>query len=72
MKRKTRRPTAETVIKAVSTIRKHNLLDLVGEGRRFAEQQDLASALGVGDSYLSQLIGVNPRKRVTETTARKF
>lgn len=66
------RPTAENVLKAVSTTRRSNLLGLVGEGKRFATRSDLASALGHTDSYLCQLLGPNPIRRVTEPTARKF
>lgn len=66
------RPTAESVLKTAAMVRRRNLRALVGDGRRFATQLDLATALGVTDSYLSQLIGHKPIRRVTETTARKF
>lgn len=69
-KRKSR-PTAENVLKAVSQARRNNLRKLIGTAR-YVTQVDLASALGVTDSYLSQLLGPNPIRRVTEPTARKF
>lgn len=66
------RPTAEDVIQTAGLNRRNNLRKLVGEGRRFTKHTDLANTLGVTDSYLSQMIGPNPIRRVTETTARKF
>lgn len=66
------RPTAESVLKTAAVTRRNNLRALVGDGKRFPTQVDLAAALGVTDSYLSQLIGHKPIRRVTETTARKF
>lgn len=72
VKAKRNRPTAESVLKAVGQTRRNNLRRLIGEGRRFTTQVDLASTLGVTDSYLSQLLGPNPIRRVTEPTARKF
>jgi hypothetical protein len=72
VKAKHNRPTAESVLKTVGTNRRNNLRRLIGEGRRFTTQVDLASTLGVTDSYLSQLLGPNPIRRVTEPTARKF
>ena len=64
------RPTAEDVIKVAGLNRRNNLRRLVGV--RFVTQTHLANTLGVTDSYLSQMIGPNPIRRVTETTARKF
>jgi hypothetical protein len=64
------RPTAESVLKAVGMARRNNLRRLIGA--RFPTQVDLASALGVTDGYLSQLLGPTPIRRVTEMTARKF
>lgn len=70
-KRKTR-PTAENILNATGLHRRNNLRAMVGEGKPFSSQVDLATALGVTDSYLSQLIGPKPIRRITETTARKF
>lgn len=66
------RPTVEALLTAVGFNRRNNLRSLVGEHCRFKTQTDLAQELGVTDSYLSQLIGPKPIRRVTETTARKF
>jgi len=70
-KRKTR-PTAENILRTAAVNRRNNLRALVGEGQRFPTQIDLAASLCVTDSYLSQLIGRKPTRKVTETTARKF
>lgn len=70
-KRKTR-PTAENILKAVGLHRRNNLRAMVGEGKAYATQVDLANALGITDSYLSQMVGPKPIRRITETTARKF
>jgi hypothetical protein len=67
-----KRMKPEAAIKVSRQTRRDNLKKLVGEGCRFAEQTELADALGVTDSYLSQMIGPNPRKPITEVTARKF
>ena len=63
-------PTAESVLKAIGLTRRNNLRKLIGG--RFNTQADLAIKLGVTESYLSQMLGPNPIRRVTETTARKF
>lgn len=55
---------------ALYAVRRNNLRALIG--KRFATQAELASALTVGDSYLTQLIGRKPIRRMTEVTARKF
>ena len=72
MTKKHRRMTAEAAVLNTNKTRRENLRALVGEGRRFPSQGELASALGVSDSYLSQLLGAEPSRRVTEVTARKF
>lgn len=72
MKTKRKPPTAEAILHAVATHRRNNLRALVGPGKRFATQADLSSALGFTDSYLSQMLGPHPIRRVTEPTARKF
>ncbi len=64
------RPTAESVLKTTNLNRRNNLRKLIGT--RYVTQVDLASALGVTDSYLSQMLGPNPIRKVTEPTARKF
>jgi hypothetical protein len=70
--RRNKRLTAESIIKTAGANRRNNLRRLVGEGKRFGTQAGLAAAIGVTESYLSQLIGHKPIRRVTETTARKF
>jgi hypothetical protein len=64
--------SVKMALKAAHTIRRDNLLCLVGEGRRFVNQAALASALKVTEGYLTHLVGAKPRRRITETTARKF
>lgn len=66
------RLTPEDVLNTVGMIRRNNLRGLVGAGKRFTTQTELANTLGHTDSYLSQMIGPKPIRRVTETTARKF
>jgi hypothetical protein len=65
-------PTVAATLKAAGRLRQSNLLLLVGDGRRFATQVELAQALDVTDSYLSQIIGPKPRRPFSEATARKF
>lgn len=72
VKRVTRSKPA-TVLRSVHSTRCKNLLSLVGDGRRFVSQNQLATALELHDgSYISQLTGPNPRRRFTETIARRF
>lgn len=72
-RKKTRRDTPEAALQSLHTIRCKNLLALVGEGKRFASQAELANELGLGDgSYISQMTGPKPRRRFTETIARRF
>ena len=73
MKRKSKAcPTPGDIIATVGLTRRNNLRALVGPGKRFTSQLELASVLNVTEGYLSQLIGATPIRRVTETTARKF
>lgn len=62
-------PPTDTALKEVRATRRENL-------RRLSEQYDgnqaLAKALKISDSYLSQMIGKNPRKPITEASARAF
>jgi hypothetical protein len=72
-KRKKARTTPEAALKSLHSVRCANLLALVGEGKRFKTQTDLASALNLTDgSYLSQMVGPKPRRRFTEVIARKW
>lgn len=66
-----RNPVAK-LLNTSSATRRNNLRALIGPDKRFASQAALASTLLVTDSYLSQMIGPNPIRRVSETTARKF
>lgn len=71
--KKTRRGDPVAVLRSIHNIRCNNLLSLVGEGRRFTSQNELAAALSLYDgSYISQMIGPKPRRRFTETIARRF
>lgn len=63
---------ATAAIRAAHTIRRENLFGLIGEGRRFATQAELATALDVTESYLSQMHGAKPHRRISEVSARKF
>lgn len=71
MKKKTRL-TAGDVLAATSSTRRTALRQLIGEGCPYPTQVDMCRALGITESYLSQLIGPKPVRRITETTARKF
>lgn len=71
--KKARRATPEAALHSLHTIRCRNLLALVGEGKRFTSQAELAGALLLTDSsYISQMAGPKPRRRFTEVTARKW
>lgn len=71
--KKPRRVSPEALLHSLHKTRCANLLALVGDGKRFATQGDLAMALGLsGASYLTQLVGPNPRRRFTEAAARRF
>jgi hypothetical protein len=59
-------------MKTLYNVRRNNLRALIGEGKRFALAADLATALKFTPTYLSQLIGPKPRRRITETSARNF
>lgn len=59
-------------MKAANTIRKNNLLLQVGEGKKYPMLIDLADALCVTASYLSQMLGAKPIRRISEVSARKF
>ena len=62
-----------TVLRSVHNVRCKNLLSLVGDGKRFTTQNQLATALSLYDgSYISQMTGPKPRRRFTETIARRF
>lgn len=72
-RKKTRRTTPEAALTSLHNIRCKNLLALVGPGLRFKSQTELAVELGLGDgSYISQMTGPKPRRRFTETIARRF
>lgn len=64
-----KRITPQDALKASRNLRRENLRKL---SQAYGGNAALAAALEVTESYLSQLIGVNPRKPITETTARKF
>jgi hypothetical protein len=65
--------TPAGVLHSLHNLRCKNLLSLVGEGKRFASQNDLAKALDLASgSYLSQMVGPAPRRRFTEVAARRF
>lgn len=71
--KKDRRKNPETVLRSLNSVRCANLLSLVGAGKRFASQNELAATLKLsGASYLSQMVGPNPRRRFTEVIARRF
>jgi hypothetical protein len=71
--KKPRRPRPDVVLRSLHKTRCTNLLSLVGDGKRFANNNDLARALDLHDaSYISQMTGPNPRRRFTEVTARRF
>lgn len=70
--KKKARPTPEGILAAVGAVRRNNLRALVGNGKRFSTRVELAQALQRDDSYLTQLIGPNPIRKITENTARKF
>lgn len=75
MKQRTKKPRhgPDTVLHSLHKARVANLLSLVGEGKRFASQNELARALNLVDgSYISQMIGPKPRRRFTEVVARRF
>lgn len=61
--------TAENALAAVHAARRENLQHI---STCYVDQIAFAAKLGISDSYLSQMIGPNPRKNVSETTARKF
>lgn len=66
------RTTPEALLAAVGATRRNNLRELVGPGKRFTTRAELAAALAQSESYMTQMIGPNPIRRVTETAARKF
>lgn len=71
--KKPRRVSPEALLHSLHKTRCANLLALVGDGKRFASQSELANALGLSDgSYISQMTGPNPRRRFTEVIARRF
>lgn len=55
---------------ALHNRRRNKLKDVLR--KRFDSQQELALALGLTPSYLSQIIGKNPIRQMTEDTARSF
>lgn len=67
-----KRPTADQVISRLNATRRNNLRNMIGEGKRFATLAEMAIECEQSASYLTQLIGPNPIKRVTEVTARKL
>lgn len=72
-RKKTRRTTPEAALTSLHNVRYGNLLALVGEGKRFTSQAELATVLGLTDSsFISQMKGPKPRRRFTESTARKY
>lgn len=71
--KKQRRTNPEAMLRSLHKVRCANLLALVGDGKRFGSQNELATALGLSDaSYISQMVGPNPRRRFTEAAARRF
>lgn len=71
--KKIRPQNPAAVLRSLHTVRCKNLLSLVGEGKDYATQNDLAHALQLTDgSYISQMVGPKPRRRFTEVVARRF
>ena len=71
--KKPRRARPDSVLRSLHETRCANLLSLVGEGKRFATNNDLARALSLHSaSYISQMTGPASRRRFTEVTARRF
>ena len=64
--------TVQKTLRAAHNIRRDNLLNMVGWGKRFATFNALAAKLEVVPSYLPQLLGAHAKRRISEVTARKF
>jgi hypothetical protein len=56
----------------LSPMNKKRMANLRALAARYDQQADLAAALGITPSYLSQLIGPRPSRGISERTARTF
>jgi len=69
----TKKQTPAALLMArVVAARRRNLRALIGPGLRFETSVQMSKEVGVTKSYLHQLFGPKPIRKVSEATARKL